>query len=176
MAWKRQAALAAFTLSALVSASAAGDKWDVYGNARYGFSVCYPGSLLKPQGESDNSDGNTFKSADGAATVSAYAHYSIEPDGGPKAMAEMFQLDLKAARQKGYKISYQTLKPALYAFSGVADAGTPRARVIYQKTFERASDKLEISIEAEYPESRKAQMDPVVARMATCLEGGKSPD
>ena len=29
---------------------AAGDRWDTYGNARYGFFVCYPAALLTPRG------------------------------------------------------------------------------------------------------------------------------
>ncbi len=177
MAWSRWAAWAVLVTAGLPAANGAADeKWDVYGNARYGFSVCYPGSMLKPQGEPDNGDGNTFKSADGAVSVSVYANYGIEPDGGSKGMAAMYHLSLDDAQKKGYKVTYQVLKPALFAFSGVAGAGTPKARVIYQKTFERPSDKLEVSIEAEYPESRKAQVDPVVAKMAACLEGGKSPD
>ena len=174
MAFRMRAAWAILAITAIAATSAAApEQWDFYGNARYGFSVCYPGSLLKPQGEPDNGDGNTFKSADGSVSVSAYANYGIEPDGGPKAIAEMYRISLKDAQQKGYKISYQVLKPSLFAFSGVAAAGTPKARVIYQKTFERPSDKLEVSIEAEYPESRKAQIDPVVAKMAACLEAGK---
>ena len=58
--------------------------------------------------------------------VRAYASYGIEPEGGPRAMAEMFHMDVQEAQKHGYKLSYQSLKPALYAFSGVADAGTRR--------------------------------------------------
>ena len=154
---------------------AADDRWNTYGNARYGFHVCYP-PALKPQGESDNGDGNTFKSADGKLIVRAYASYGIEPEGGPKAMAEAFHMSVDEARKQGYKVSYQMLKPTLFALSGIADAGTPKARVIYQKTFERTPDHLEVTLEAEYAESIKGMADPIVSRMAACLEGGKSPD
>jgi hypothetical protein len=153
---------------------AADERWNTYGNPRYGFSVCYPPSL-KPQGEPDDGDGNAFKSADGKLIVRAYANYSIEPEGGPKALEEAFHMSVQAAQKQGYKVSYQMLKPNLFAYSGVADGGTPKGRVIYQKTFERASDKLDVSLEAEYPESLKATADPLVAHMAACLDGGKSP-
>ena len=153
---------------------AADDRWNMYGNARYGFSVCYPPSL-KAQGEPDNGDGNTFKSADGKVRVSAYANYSIEPDGGPKALAEAFRMEVGEQEKHGFKLSYQVVKPTFYAYSGVADGGTAKARVIYHKTFERASDKLDVSLEAEYPESLKSTVDPIVSRMTSCLNGGKSP-
>ena len=153
---------------------AADDRWNVYGNARYGFSICYPPSL-KAQGEADNGDCNTFKSADGKVRISAYANYSIEPNGGAKALAEAFRMEVDEQNKHGFKLSYQVVKPTFYAYSGVADAGTPKARVIYHKTFERASDKLDVSLDAEYPESMKATMDPVVTRMSACLLGGKSP-
>ena len=120
MVWTRHAACVVLVLAWVTAANgAAGEKWDFYGNARYGFSVCYPGSMLKPQGEPDNGDGNTFKSADGAVSIGAYANYSIEPDGGPKAVAEMYQISLKDAQDRGYKMTYQVLKPALFALSGV---------------------------------------------------------
>ena len=153
----------------------AADGWNLYGNARYGFSVCYPPALLKPMGEPDNSDGNTFQSADGRSIVRAYANYAIEPGSGPKALAEALQADLKDAESRGYRITYKTLKPALYAWSGVADGGTNKGRVTYQKTFVRPADKLDVTLEADYPESAKGVMDPVVARMAACLKGGKGP-
>ena len=156
-------------------AGAADERWNTYGNARYGFSICYPPSL-KPQGEPDNGDGNTFKSADGKVVVRAYANYSIEPEGGPRALAEAFRMEAQEQARQGYKLTYQVVKPTFYAYSGVAKEGTPNARVIYHKTFERASDKLDVSFEAEYPESMKASMDPLVTRMSGCLAGGKSPD
>ena len=148
------------------------DGWDTYGNARFGFFVCYPRAVLKPQGESDNGDGNTFKSKDGKTEVVAYGNYPTDPDGGPKALAENFKVAVTEAEKNGYVLRYKMLKPRVYAFSGLAGAGTAGAKVIYQKTFETA-DKRDITLEAEYPASVKATMDPVVARMAGCLTAGK---
>jgi hypothetical protein len=47
------------------------NKYKHYVNARFGFECDYPGMFV-PQGESDNGDGQKFKSKDGKATVSAY--------------------------------------------------------------------------------------------------------
>ncbi len=160
-------------LGVAAACTAAGDGWNTYGNARYGFSVCYPATVLFPEGESDNGDGNTFATRDKSVIVRAYAGYAMEPEGGRKALAERFHMDVTEAEKHGYKISYQSLKPGLYAYSGVAHEGTPKARVIYQKTFERAADKADISLEAEYPESASGMMNPVIDRMAGCLTKGK---
>ena len=92
-------------------------------------------------------------------------------DGGPKALADLFHLSVKGATDKGYKIDYTLLKPALYAYSGIKGAGTPSAQVVYEKTFEK--DQRDITLYAEYPAGMKATMDPVIAKMAGCLVAGK---
>ena len=146
------------------------DGWDLYGNARFGFFVCYPRALLKPQGEPDNGDGNTFKSKDGRVTVVAYGNYEMEPENGVKPLEASYRLMLAGAQKDGYRITYQVLKPNLYAYSGIADAGTPRGRLRYEKTIKRGDRNA--TLQADYPESLRTTIDPVVARMAGCLNLG----
>ena len=34
--------------------------WETYTNERFGFSVCYPSDLLRPEAAPDNNDGRTL--------------------------------------------------------------------------------------------------------------------
>ena len=45
--------------------------WKSYHNQRFDFCVGYPANFLKPMGESENHDGNTFENANGSSQMLA---------------------------------------------------------------------------------------------------------
>ena len=45
---------------------AATANWPTYTNVRYGYAICYPSAVLRPQPEAANGDGRRFASRDGA--------------------------------------------------------------------------------------------------------------
>src|SRR5437588_5064694 len=49
-----------------------------YTNARFGYSISYPASVLVPQGESDNGDGQIFRSRDGHAEMRVFGRYNVQ--------------------------------------------------------------------------------------------------
>jgi hypothetical protein len=67
---RRLRALIAATalLAAALPGFAAQDNhaWKTYANERFGFSVCYPSDLLRPEAAPDNNDGRTFIGSNGA--------------------------------------------------------------------------------------------------------------
>lgn len=50
-----------------------------YSNARFEFTVTIPDNFI-PQGESDNGDGQIFKSTDGTAEIRAWGGHLMEPE------------------------------------------------------------------------------------------------
>src|SRR5213080_1144280 len=48
-----------------------------YANARFDYSISYPASLLIPQGESANGDGQVFRARDGSAEMRVYGRNNV---------------------------------------------------------------------------------------------------
>ena len=95
-----------------------------YINARFGYSISYPESLLIAEREADNGDGRTFHAHNGTAKVSVWgANRDDDSEKTPQAIARSYQTDC------GAKPANQVIKPKLVAFSCATAAG----RVIYQK-------------------------------------------
>ena len=71
------AILTALTLLVLgMPAAAARHTYRTYHNARFDFSISYPADVLIPQGESENHDGQKFRSRDGRAEMLVYGSYN----------------------------------------------------------------------------------------------------
>ena len=167
--WSAVLLLGALGWAAVTPAQAPdGAGWQRYGNARYGFSVCYPGALLKPRGEPDNSDGNTFTSADGQVTVLAWAQWDMARDEGKQPMDALRAMALEDLASQHAKLEYSVVRPTFVVVSGTAHAGTPGATVYYRKSV-LVGDR-DVSLSFTYPVRLKPVMDPVVQRMTTCLQ------
>ena len=112
-------------------------------------------------------DGQAFKSRDGQATVRVWGEYEVAEGKGKTSLQVLEGFALENAKTKGITIEYKVEKPHLFALSGDAADGS----IWYQKTTDAKGTA--VSLEAEYPAARKAEMDAVVARMAGCLRVAK---
>ncbi len=126
-----------------------------YSNARFGYSISYPSSLLKPQGEAANGDGQVFTGRGAEMRVF----------GSNMLLNETLAAEYKALlREKGSSVTYKVLKGSFFVISGKSGG-----RIYYQKTFENA-DGAFITFMIEYDESLRSTFDPAVTRMVRSLK------
>jgi hypothetical protein len=140
----------------LLFAGAQSDGWDTYVNARFGYVVEYPKTLVKAQPEADNSDGREFLARRGTAKIAAYGRYV---DGGAASAYE----DLRMTQEECAGAPYVVKKPALQAVS----CTTKKGDVLYYKAVVKKD--VMAAVEAHYPVAEKATWDAVVSRMAGSL-------
>jgi hypothetical protein len=137
--------------------------WKTYQNARFGYSVRYPGDLLQPLPEADDGDGRHFQPRRGHADVAIWASYSADDTLGSLA-------DEAAQGCIGWRASYRAVRdrdvPPFMALSCLKPGG----EVLYAKAL-RCKD-VTTQIEATYPEAEKATWDPVAAKMSASLGAG----
>jgi len=145
-------------LSGLVAPPA----YKTYDNARFGFSIDYPTTLL-PQPESANGDGRRFLSADGQTKLTAYASYDVL-DGG---LATYW----KIARQ-GWQEKKATLVLNQKLATGFVLSGYVQGHIFYEKTVLRAGTLT--TFIWEYPTARKQEMDAVIQHTIRTLQPGAS--
>ena len=67
-------------LTLLGPARGSEEAWKKYANARFGFVLTYPATLIAGR-EAMNGDGREFHSADGEFSLAAFAHFFV-PDSG----------------------------------------------------------------------------------------------
>jgi hypothetical protein len=128
--------------------------YQTYANARYSYSISYPSSLLAPQGEADNGDGQAFRSKDGSAEMRVYGSQDL--GGG---LAEAYR-----EAQAGRSVTYKTMKGNWFVVSG-RDGG----KIFYRKTMIKGGVLKTFTI--EYDESQRAVYDAVAARVARSFAG-----
>lgn len=125
--------------------------YQVYSNTRFGYTVEYPAKLLIAQGESDNGDGQTFRSSDGKCEMLVYASYNV--------LNETLKSIYRKELSKHSKVTYKLLKPTFFVLSGIDED-----RVFYRKTIYRSG--IFYTLEITYPLSEKALYDKVTARVS----------
>jgi hypothetical protein len=128
--------------------------YKTYSNARYGFSIAYPLSVLLPQGESDNGDGQKFVSKDGSASLLAFGSNRLD-----RSLQDEFQ-----AAQENRTVTYKILKSEWFVVSG-----TENGKIFYQKTLLRGDTFKTFII--EYDEGERATFDPITTRVARSFVG-----
>jgi hypothetical protein len=131
-----------------------GAAYSTYSNARYGFSISYPGSLLVPQGESDNGDGQKFVSRDGSASLAAFGSNRLD-----RSLQEEFR-----SAQENRNVTYKVLRRDMFVVSGTEDG-----KIFYQKTLLRG-DVFKTFI-IEYDERKRGVYDAVTTRVARSFVG-----
>lgn len=132
--------------------------WPIYVNVRYGFQACYPRGVLKPQGEADNSDGQTLTAGDGAKMLVFGSNNPLEQSLGEKVR----ELAHDLAGKRG-KLTYQVARPGWAVISG-NDGG---ATIFYAKIFQR--DDQFITMQLTYKAGTEARYNPVAAQIARCF-------
>jgi hypothetical protein len=152
-------ALLAFLGPVLSGASSASPahRWSTYANTRFGYTLCYPADLLRPQPESDNGDGRVFRGGSGEQ-LRVWGQYNALDQSLVQAM-QQHEARLAAGRAR---ISYRARGANWYVLSGRAGA-----QVFYART--RLSGDRFASFELTYRAADAAAWQKIVVRISGCL-------
>lgn len=127
--------------------------WTTYGNARFGFSVTLP-SWLHGQ-EADDSDGATFRGRD--STVRVYGSNTPRP--------------IESGLTDRHEVTYDDIGGRARTLSGIYRPEDGSEPEVFYWLYYNGHGSMN-AIELEYPESRKAEFDEVVARVAETFTPG----
>jgi hypothetical protein len=131
-----------------------------YANARFKYSVSYPASLLIPQGEAPNGDGQVFRSRDGRAEMRVFGRYNVQNE----TLRSAFNSAVAGEDSSGRAVTYKLIKGHFYAISG-----RQKGKIFYEKTMLKGDTFKTFTI--EYDESESATYDSITARIARSFVG-----
>lgn len=132
-----------------------GEEMARYANARFAYSVEYPKWVLKPQGESDNGDGQRFVSPDGQTVLAIWGQSNALKE----RIGERFSHDMASLQEdSSLQVIYKVVRQDWFVMSGTAGA-----QIIYQKTLLR--DGVYITLRLQYPAAKKESFDGAVQRI-----------
>ena len=126
-----------------------------YANARFGYAVSYPETLLEPRPEAANGDGREFRSRSDRARFSVFASADLEatPAGIEQAAEEVCQ---------GTRPALRVVKRRLVAMSCIHDG-----LIYYTKVL--LGSGAQVKLIAAYPAAERNVWDRVIVRMASSL-------
>jgi hypothetical protein len=136
-------------------------KFKKYCSSKFGFCVDYPEGILFPQGESDNGDGQMFKSKNAENYLQVYRDYRDMVEENAKfSLEDAYQLDTWSNDPDKPKrvLTYKKLGKNFYVVSGYNNS-----KVFYQKTI-IINDVLATCM-LEYNEAEKSIYDKVCDRI-----------
>jgi hypothetical protein len=139
--------------------AAAPAKWPVYSNARFGYHVCYPPSLLKPAAEAPNGDGRRFTGANGASLSVWGSNNALGDTVAASAAADRARLG------KGGEVTYSVIRPTWYVLSG-----RQNGQVFYLKSV-LANDAFS-TMELRYPAAAAKTWSGVTTQLSRCFGAG----
>jgi hypothetical protein len=154
----RRIAVAAFagTLGVLATAAVA-DDWGRYANARYGYAIDVPPDFVA-QGESDNGDGQVFKTP--TATLTVYGSNIVEGD-----FEDAVKQREAWAESDGWAIIYQVSAPTKASYSGKRGG-----RILYARLIALCGGSQFAAFELIYSAADLVTFDPIVARLVRSLQ------
>jgi len=129
-----------------------------YRNQRFDFSIPYPKTILFPQGESDNGDGQVFLSRDSTIRLIAYGGFASE-----QSIRERYADALSEARIRSDStvITYKPQKKNWFVISGIDNES---GIIFYQKEFLVNGVFKRFII--TYPESKKKSLDKIITKIS----------
>ena len=145
--------LTALLITCHFTVQAAEVAWKKYANARFGFVLTYPATLIAGQ-EAMNGDGREFHSKDAEFSLAAFAHFFV-PDSGDS-FDKRWQEELDTP---DVTITYKKKTPNWYVVSGLTKSGTEYYHKLYRKGSSWASFHI------TYPHAKNKTYDPWVARI-----------
>ena len=145
--------LTALLITCHFTVQAAEVAWKKYANARFGFVLTYPATLIAGQ-EAMNGDGREFHSKDAEFSLAAFAHFFV-PDSGDS-FDKRWQEELDTP---DVTITYKKKTPNWYVVSGLTKSGTEYYHKLYRKGSSWASFHI------TYPHAKNKIYDPWVARI-----------
>lgn len=134
----------------------AADGWTSYANARFAYHADVPPGFTLTR-ESDNGDGATFSSTDGARLL---IFGSFAEDG---AFAADVRQRIAWDRQKGWDITYETVKPGWASYSG-----TRSSTILYVRGVSLC-DNSAAYFQLEYPRTALKTYKAPIGRMIKSL-------
>lgn len=135
--------------------------WGEYVNSRYGFVVGVPPGFTG-QGESDNGDGQVFRSRDGAQKLTVWGGFLTDGD-----FSSEMQARLADDAGEGWTITYQASTPQWISYSG-----TRQGSVIYARGIARCSDQYAM-FRLQYPTADMSRLDAIVEKLVRSLKAGQ---
>ena len=130
--------------------------WGHYTNTRFGYAVDVPPRFVA-QGESDNGDGQVFKTPTAVLTV--FGGNVMETD----FEAEVAQRE-QFAKDEGWAITYQVSSPQKASWSGKRGG-----RILYGRMIALCGGQQFASFELEYSSADLKAFNPVVDRLVSSL-------
>lgn len=134
--------------------------WKTYTNERFGFSVCYPSDLLRPEAAPDNNDGRTFIGSNGAK-IAAWGSLNAMD----WTLAVSARQDEQRLANDGGKVTYKAIRKGFYVISG-----RKGDQIFYNRTA-LANGKFS-TVELTYPTADSAVWNAISARVSQCFEPG----
>ena len=131
--------------------------WGHYTNVRYGYAIDVPAGFMA-QGESQNGDGQVFKTP--TATLTVYG--GNIPDGDFE--TEVVQRE-RYAEQDGWAITYQVSTPQRASFSGKHGA-----RILYARMIPLCGGEQFAMFELVYSSVDLHTFNPIVDRLVASLK------
>jgi hypothetical protein len=144
----------AAALVAVAGAHASELKWKKYANARFGFVLTYPATLIAGR-ETMNGDGREFHSADKEFSLAAFAHFFVP--GSDDSFDKRWQEELDTSDRA--TINYKKKMPNWYVVSGVTKDGFE----YYHKLYRKGSSWAAFHI--TYPHAKASKYDAWVAQI-----------
>jgi hypothetical protein len=132
-------------------------RWANYSNARFGYALCYPADLLRPQPESDNGDGRAFSGDDGAQ-LRVWGNYNALE----QSLAEAMREDEARLTRDGATVTYRAARSNWYVLSG-----HNRGKLFYSRRL-LTGDQF-ASFDLQYPARAAPLWNPVAARLSRCF-------
>ena len=129
----------------------------VYENQRFGYAIAVPEGF-EGRGESDNGDGQVFKSADGTQTLRVYGGFNTE------SFAATLRAGMGFARDAGWTLSYTRVRDAWAVYSG-----NRGKRILYARCIRLCGGDAFASYELDYPTADREDMDAVIQELNMSL-------
>lgn len=147
----------------MTSASAA-TPWPTYVNARFGYQICFPAKVLKPQPEADNGDGRRFTGAGGAELL-VFGQFNVNDS----SLADWAADGAQTYTGKRGRITYRAARQNWMVLSG-DDGGR---FVFYIKTLQR--EDAFVTFQLKYPRTQARLFRPIAERLSRCLKSTRLP-
>lgn len=136
-----------------------------YDNVRFGFTLQFPATLLIPQGEAANSDGQRFISHDGKTKLSVWGNWDMDRDLYDTPRGESLKYEYQQNLTLGPddkhkpKIVFKTFHEDWYVVSGTYDS-----TVFYTKRY--LSEGRFVVLLITYPADQRNILDKEIAYMS----------
>lgn len=153
-------AVALPVLLAGVPAMASEHNWNVYANARFGYSICYPADLLSAQPEAANGDGRVFSGRSGAE-LRVWGGYNVLEQDADAIIRDLADTDAA--------VSYRRTAKGWALVSGHKNGDVFYAKVLLERNTTNDIDTIR-AFRLTYPAGEAETYDTVAARLAECFQ------